>query len=106
MVNEHFLVRVSDTEAAHVLFPLALAAEQRDAFMARVPAKAVAQAPRMAYDWRAVEAAVEAQRKAGDDVNPAPARYVPAPSPFDGLYAEPAPTPAAPVPVAIATEEE
>lgn len=51
MTNEFFLHRVSDTEAARVPFPLDVALEDREAYMANVPAEAVAAAARIPFDW-------------------------------------------------------
>lgn len=51
MTNEFFLHRVSDTEAARVPFPLDVALEDREAYMANPPAEAVAKAARIPFNW-------------------------------------------------------
>lgn len=88
-MHEQFTLRIDDDTAALVAFPLTLPRDQRAAFMARPPAKAVADAVRVPQNWRAIDAQVAAMRKAGDDAQVTP-RYIAGPSPFDALYEEPA----------------
>ncbi len=46
---EYFLHRVSETEAAHIPFPPDLPLSEREAYMTKPPAEAIAKAERWPY---------------------------------------------------------